>query len=192
MPEQTVRHNQGTIRRRGSRWQVDTTIAGRRVRRAAPTYEAAHEILAELSSSNRGHNGTAVAARVNGVTLTEILQRYLQSTRLHCRPRTIRTSKAAVRRLTEFFGEAHAADLSRSDFDRYSAERMAQGVGPRSGEPASWNGSAGWSTAASDLIPGCLQFCDCSIAPRSLFSNFERKWGVSELITFTTNQRELL
>ena len=130
MPEDTARHSQGTIRRRGSRWQVDTTIAGRRVRRAAPTYEAAQEILAELSSSNRGHNGTTVAAPVNGVTLTEILQRYLQSARLHCRPRTIRTSEAAVRRLTEFFGEAHAADLSRSDFDRYSAERMAQGVGP--------------------------------------------------------------
>ena len=71
-----------------------------------------------------------MSAAANGISVAEILQRYLQSTRLHCRPRTIRTSKAAVRRLTEFFGEAHAADLSRSDFDRYSAERMAQGVGP--------------------------------------------------------------
>jgi integrase len=61
---------------------------------------------------------------------SESLKRYLQSTRLHCRPRTIRTSEAAVRRLTDFFGDAPAAELSRSDCDRYSAERMAKGVGP--------------------------------------------------------------
>lgn len=95
MPGETARHSEGIIRRRGSRWQVDMTVAGRRVRRAAPTYEAAQEILAELSSSNSGHNGKALAALVNGVTVAEILQRYLQSTRLHCRPRTIRTSEGA-------------------------------------------------------------------------------------------------
>ncbi len=32
--------------------------------------------------------------------------------------------------LTEFFGDTPAAALSRTDFDRFSAERMAGGVGP--------------------------------------------------------------
>ncbi len=117
MPGQTDCHSEGTIRRRGSRWQVDTTVAGRRIRRAAPTYEAAQGILAELSSSKNGHNNQMAAAPVNSVTIAEILQQYLRSTRLHCRPRTIRTSEAAVRRLTEFFGEARAAD-SRSPAER--------------------------------------------------------------------------
>jgi hypothetical protein len=49
MPEQTARHAQGAIRRRGSRWQVDTTVGGRRVRRAAPSYEAAQEILSVIT-----------------------------------------------------------------------------------------------------------------------------------------------
>ena len=69
-------------------------------------------------------------ARVDGVTVATILQRYLESTKLHCRPRTIRTSEAAVRRLKVFFGQARAAEVSRSDCDRYSSERMAKGVGP--------------------------------------------------------------
>jgi len=130
MRDEPARHTQGTIRRRGSRWQVDTTVNGRRVRRAAPSFEAARQILEELGNRKKGRNGSSVAAPASGVTVAEILQRYLRSTKLHCRPRTIRTSEAAVRRLIEFFGDTPASGLSRSDFDRFSADRMAGGVGP--------------------------------------------------------------
>ena len=70
------------------------------------------------------------APRPQYVTVAEALERYLQSTRLHCRPRTLRTSEAVVRRRTEVFGHAPAAGLSRTDVDRYTAKRLAQGVGP--------------------------------------------------------------
>jgi len=132
MLDDTARHATGTIRQRGSRWQVDTTVGGRRVRRAAPSLEAAERILEELRSSNDAAEAAPArqVARIDGATVATILQRYLESTRLHCRPRTIRTSEAAVRRLKEFFGQARAAEVSRSDCDRYTAERMAKGVGP--------------------------------------------------------------
>jgi integrase len=124
----------GAIRQRGNRWQVDTMVGGRRVRRSAKTLEDARSLLADL---NLGNGAVAVTSdssrpqpRGQMLTVGEMLNRYLESTRIHCRPRTIRTSEAAVRRLGEFFGDRPAAALSRTDIDRYTANRLAQGVGP--------------------------------------------------------------
>lgn len=132
MHDETARHGTGTVRRRGSRWQVDATVDGRRIRRAAASIEEAEGILARLQGSRDVEDREQDRPVVNGVTVATILERYLETTRLHCRPRTIRTNAAAVRRLKEFFADVPAAKLSPSEVDRYTAERLSAGVGPHS------------------------------------------------------------
>lgn len=120
-----MKDRHGRVRRRGSRWQVDAMVDGRRVRRAAASQEAAEEMLEELVGSEEARRVAPI-----GPTVSQILDRYLDSTRLHCRPRTIRTSEAAVKRLKAYFGDKPACELARTEVDRFSADRMAAGVGP--------------------------------------------------------------
>jgi hypothetical protein len=77
---------EGTIRQRGNRWQVDTTIDGRRIRRAARTRDAAEALLADL---NRTHLSESTVLdepkrQRSDLTVAAMLGRYLESTRLHC------------------------------------------------------------------------------------------------------------
>ncbi len=133
MHETGERHNSGTIRQRGKRWQVDAMVNGRRVRRAAKSKKAAQELLTDLTLQNQSRPTPAAFPRsmpTPELTITDMLRRYLESTRLHCRPRTIRTTEAAVTRLSEFYKNRSAASLSRTDIDRFTAHRLAQGVGP--------------------------------------------------------------
>ena len=117
----------GTIRQRGKRWQVDTTINGRRIRKAAPARPDAEALLAELNRGNLLASPMPDQRRrePSNLTVTAMLGRYLGSTRLHCPPRTIRTTEAVVRRLIELFGDRSAATLSRTDVDRYTAQRLS-------------------------------------------------------------------
>ncbi|MCR9095048.1 MAG: site-specific integrase [bacterium] len=137
MAEVTPRHKRGTVRRRGNRWQVDVVVDGRRVRRSAPTRDAANELLDQLLTriNAQDHGASPIdhgeqAADHTEPTVSLVLERYLASTRLHCRPRTIRTTEAAIQRLDQFFAQALASSLSRTEIDRYAAARLRDGVGP--------------------------------------------------------------
>lgn len=137
MAEVTARHRRGTVRRRGNRWQVDVVIGGRRVRRSAPTCDAANELLEALVEGASLHSAGGCTIPRDGQppahtesTVPLLLERYLASTRLHCRPRTIRTTEAAVKRLGDFFVQVPASHLSRIEIDRYVAARLEDRVGP--------------------------------------------------------------
>jgi hypothetical protein len=107
MARRHTRHRRGSIRRRGSQWQVDITLGARRVRRSAPSREDAEALLAELARQPRSVPAPAPAAPVrrSAPSVPEVLERYLERTRLHCRPSTVRSSDAAAERLSRFFGE---------------------------------------------------------------------------------------
>ena len=119
--------SEGAIRERGGRWQVDARVDGQRVRRAAASREEAEQMLREIRAG-RGEVASPQAAY--GPSVSDLLTRYLSSTRLHCRPRTVRTTVAVVKRMSAFFEDLPASELTRTEVDRYSQQRLATGVGP--------------------------------------------------------------
>ncbi|MEE9609241.1 MAG: hypothetical protein V3U03_15990, partial [Myxococcota bacterium] len=98
--------------RRGTRYWVDVTVAGERVRQpAGDTVEEARAQLARL------HGEARVGRTAAGPTVAALIERYLDRQAIRVRPGSLQSARTCCKRLREHLGERRVGTLAVEDLD---------------------------------------------------------------------------
>ena len=107
---------------RDTRFWVDVTVAGKRIRQpAGETIEDARALLAKLRGE--AHAAEIPRARV-GPTVATLIDHYLDRQALRSRPRSVQSARTCCKRLNEHLGDRRVSTLGAEDLEAFVALRL--------------------------------------------------------------------